>query len=188
MHQTADTRLSADAQPRVNVPACCAAALEGSIAPLGSHFAIVLRAKNCTTGDLLADEQAQAARKEEVLSTLSQMATRFRTRVGESLATIEKHSTPLEEATTPSLEALKAYSAGARVMSGGWIRRLPLYQRAVAIDPDFATAHARVGFGYSTMGESALARPSIRKAYELRDRASDVERFFIETVYDRDVT
>ena len=73
-------------------------------------------------------------------------------------------------------------------MSGGWIRRLPLYQRAVAIDPDFAMAHARVGFGYSTMGESALARPSIRKAYELRDRVSDVERFFIDTLYDRDVT
>ena len=113
----------------------------------------------------------------------SQIATRFRTRVGESLATIEKHSTPLEEATTPSLEALKAYSTGARATGGGWIRRLPLYQRAVAIDPDFAMAHARVGFGYSTMGESALARTSIRKAYELRDRVSDVERFFIETVY-----
>ena len=116
------------------------------------------------------------------------MASRFRRRVGESLATIEQHSTPLEEATTPSLEALKAYSAGSRAMSGGWIRRLPLYQRAVAIDPDFAMAHARVGFGYSTMGESTLARPSIRKAYELSDRVSDVERFFIETLYDRDVT
>ena len=117
------------------------------------------------------------------------MATRFRTRVGESLATIEKHSTPLEEATTPSLEALKAYSAAWKaVMSAGWVRALPLFQRAIAIDPDFAMGHAQVGFGYSVMGESALARQSTLKAYQLRDRASDVERFFIDTLYDRDFT
>ena len=187
MQQPPDARLTPEVAQSVCVRTASAAVLEGSIAALGSQYVLGLRAKQCTTGDILADEQAQAARKEEVLSTLNQIATRFRTRVGESLATIEKHSTPLEEATTPSLEALKAYSAG-RAMSGGWIRRLPLYQRAVAIDPDFAMAHARVGFGYSTMGESALARPSIRKAYELRDRVSDVERFFIDTLYDRDVT
>src|SRR5258706_3784630 len=73
-------------------------------------------------------------------------------------------------------------------MSAGWVRALPLYQRAIAIDPDFAMGHAQVGFGYSAMGESALARPSTLKAYQLRDRASDVERFFIETLYDRDFT
>ena len=177
MQQPPDARLTPEVAQGVCVRTASAAVLEGSIAALGSQYVLGLRAKHCTTGDILADEQAQAARKEDVLSTLSQIANRFRTRVGESLATIEKHSTPLEEATTPSLEALKAYSAG-RAMSGGWIRRLPLYQRAVAIDPDFAMAHARVGFGYSTMGESALARPSIRKAYELRDRVSDVERFY----------
>ena len=187
MQQPPDARLTPEVAQGVCVRTASAAVLEGSIAALGSQYVLGLRAKQCTTGDILADEQAQAARKEEVLSTLNQIATRFRTRVGESLATIEKHSTPLQEATTPSLEALKAYSAG-RAMSGGWIRRLPLFQRAVAIDPDFAMAHARVGFGYSVMGESALARPSIRKAYELRDRVSDVERFFIDTLYDRDVT
>ena len=187
MQQPPDARLTPEVAQGVCVRTASAAVLEGSIAALGSQYVLGLRAKHCTTGDILADEQAQAARKEDVLSTLNQIATRFRTRVGESLATIEKHSMPLEEATTPSLEALKAYSAG-RAMSGGWIRRLPLFQRAVAIDPDFAMAHARVGFGYSTMGESALARPSIRKAYELRDRVSDVERFFIDTLYDRDVT
>ena len=73
-------------------------------------------------------------------------------------------------------------------MSAGWVRGLPLYQRAIAIDPDFAMGHAQVGFGYSVVGESALARQSTLKAYQLRDRASDVERFFIETLYDRDVT
>ena len=187
MQQPPDARLTPEVAQGVCARTASAAVVEGSIVALGSQYVLGLRAKHCTTGDVLADEQAQAARKEDVLITLSQMATRFRTRVGESLATIEKHSMPLAEATTASLEAWKAYSAG-RAVSGGWIRRLPLFQRAVAIDPDFAMAHARVGFGYSTMGESALARPSIRKAYELRDRVSDVERFFIDTLYDRDVT
>src|SRR6185503_10348331 len=158
-----------------------------SIAALGSQYVLGLRAKNCTTGDILADEQAQAARKEDVLSTLSQMATRFRTRVGESLATVERYSTPLE-ATTPSVEALQAYSAGMKAALAGSVRALPLFQRAVAIDPDFALAYAQVGFRYGTSGESALARQSLLKAYERRDRASDPERFFIETLYDRDFT
>ena len=188
MDQPADARLTPDVARVVCVRTGSAAVLQGSIAALGSQYVLGLRATNCLTGDIFADEQAQAALKEDVLSTLSQIATRFRTRVGESLATIEKHSMPLEEATTPSLEALKAYSAGWRAMSGGWIRRLPLYQRAVAIDPDFAMAHANVGFGYSSMGESALARQSFLKAYQLRHRVSDVERFYIETMYDRDVT
>ena len=148
-----------------------------------------LRAKNCSTGDILADEQAQAARKEEVLGALSQIAIRFRTRVGESLATIEKHSMPLEEATTSSLEAWKAFSTASRVYySGDAAAALPLFKRAVAIDPDFAIAHARLGIHYSNVGEWTLARESTLKAYRLRDRASDVERFWIDTFYDRQVT
>ena len=137
-------------------------------------------------GDILADEQAQAARKEEVLSALSQMATRFRTRVGESLATIEKHSRPLAEATTPSLDALQAYSAAVKEFARA--RRLALLQRAVALDPEFAVAHAQLGFNLGGRGEAALGRQSLIKAYQLRHRASDVERFSIETFYDRDVT
>jgi tetratricopeptide (TPR) repeat protein len=186
MNQPADARLTPDIAHVVCVRTGSAAVLEGSIAALGSQFVLGLRATHCTTGDILADEQAQAARKEEVLGSLSQIATRFRTRVGESLATIERHSTPLEEATTTSLEALKAYSTGRNLI--GWQRRLPFLQRAIALDPEFAMAHARVGFGYSTMGESALGRQSLLKAYQLRDRVSDVERFYIETLYDRDVT
>ena len=189
MNVPPDARLTPEIAQGVCVRTASAAVLEGSIATLGSQYVLGLRAKNCTTGDILADEQAQAARKEEVLGALSQIASRFRTRVGESLATIEKHSTPLEEATTPSLEALKAYSvAWKALMSAGWVRALPLFQRAIAIDPDFAMAHAQVGFGYSVMGESTLARPSTLKAYQLRDRASDVERFYIDTLYDRDFT
>ena len=187
MNQPADARLTADVARVVCVRQGGAAVLQGSIAALGSQYVLGLRATNCATGDILADEQAQASRKEDVLSTLSLMATRFRTRVGESLATIEKYSTPLE-ATTPSLEALRAYSAGMKAAIAGSVRALPLFQRAVAIDPDFALAHAQVGFRAGGLGESALARQSLLKAYQLRDRAGDRERFFIDTLYDRDFT
>ena len=188
MNQPADARLTPDVAQGVCVRTASAAVLEGSIAPLGSQYVLGLRAKSCPSGDILADEQAQAARKEDVLHTLSQIATRFRTRVGESLATIEKHSTPLPEATTPSLEALQAFSAGQDLRTFDWGRRLPHYQRAVALDPEFAVAHAQIGFGQSTLGESTLGRQSLLKAYQLRQRASDAERFNIETLYDRDYT
>ena len=112
MNQPADARLTPDLAQGVCARTGSTAVLEGSIAVLGSQYVLGLRATTCTTGETLADEQAQASRKEEVLSTLSQIATRFRTRVGESLATVEKHSMSLKDATTPSLEALQAYSAG----------------------------------------------------------------------------
>jgi len=190
MGQPAESRLTPDIAQGVCVRLGSAAVLEGSIAALGSQYVLGLRATNCATGDILADEQAPAARKEDVLSALSQIATRFRTRVGESLATVERHSKPLEEATTPSLEALQAFSVGASAIRSTfeWGRRLPHYQRAVALDPNFATAHAMIGFGYSSLGETTLGRPSLLKAYQLRHRASDAERLNIETLYDRDYT
>jgi serine/threonine protein kinase/Tfp pilus assembly protein PilF len=188
MSQPADARLTPDVARVVCVRTGAAAVLHGSIAALGSQYVLGLRATNCATGAILADDQAQASRKEDVLSTLSQMATRFRTRVGESLATVERYSRPLE-ATTASLEALQAFSAGMKAaLAGSNVRALALFQRAVAIDPDFALAHAFVGFRYGGMGESALARQSLLKAYQLRNRASDAERFYIETLYDRDFT
>ena len=166
-----------------------AALLEGSIASLGSQYVLGLRAKTCSAGDILDEEQVQAARKEDVLKALSQIAHKFRTRVGESLATIQKHDTPLYEATTPSLEALKAYSAGFRVsFSNGNADAVPLLKRAVEIDPQFAMAYAALGLMYSGLGESVLSLESTRKAYQLRDHTSDRERFFITTLYDRDVT
>jgi tetratricopeptide (TPR) repeat protein len=187
MDQPPDARLTPSLAQDLCVRTASAVVVEGSIASLGSQYVVGLRARNCSTGDVLADEQAQAARTEDVLGALSQIAIRFRTRVGESVATIEKHSKPLQEATTSSLEALKAFSA-ARKVSGDAGKSLPLFQRAIAIDPDFAMGHAFVGFRYSSLGESALARQSIRKAYQLRDRVSDAERFYIDTLYDRDVT
>jgi serine/threonine protein kinase/tetratricopeptide (TPR) repeat protein len=188
MNQPPDAPLTPEVARVVCVRTGSAAVLQGSIAALGSQYVLGLHATNCATGDILADEQAQAARKEDVLTTLSQMATRFRTRVGESLATIERYSTPLA-VTTPSLEALQAYSAGTKAaLASSNLRALSLFQRAVEIDPEFALAHAYIGFRYGGLGESALARKSLLKAYQLRHRASDAERFYIDTLYDRDYT
>ncbi len=166
-----------------------AAVLEGSIARLGSQYVLGLRAKNCRTGDILDEQQAQAARKEDVLNALSQIANKFRTRVGESLAAIRKHDTPLAEATTPSLEALKAYSAARdRALSADFINAVPLLKRAIDLDPRFAMAHAFLGRIYGDIGESALSAESTAEAYRLRDRVSDREKFFITFSYDRQVT
>ena len=124
-----------------------------------------------------------------MLNSLSQVARKFRTQVGESLATVEKHSTPLAEATTPSLEALKAYSTGMKVsLSSGNCRGHPFFQRAVEIDPKFAMAYANLGLAYSGIGESVLSAQSTTKAWQLRERVSDREKFFIDFTYDRQVT
>jgi serine/threonine protein kinase/predicted Zn-dependent protease len=177
--------------PEIAQQACertgSAAVLEGSIASLGSQYVLGLRAKNCNTGSILDQEQTVAAKREDVLNSLSQIASKFRTRVGESLATVEKHSTPLAEATTPSLEALKAYSTGMKVVvSSGNEASIPLLRRAVEIDPKFAMAYAQLGVSYG--GESFLSAENTTKAWRLRDRVSDRERFFIDFTYDRQVT
>ncbi|HZC25170.1 MAG TPA: hypothetical protein VE866_17670, partial [Candidatus Binatia bacterium] len=128
-------------------------------------------------------------KKEDVLNALGKVAGRLRTRLGESLPTVEKHNTPLEMATTSSLDALKSYSMGMRVsFSTGFSDAIPFLKRAVEIDPKFATAYASLGLMYSTLGESALSVESTERAYELRDHASDRERFFITALYQRNVT
>jgi DNA-binding winged helix-turn-helix (wHTH) protein/tetratricopeptide (TPR) repeat protein len=166
-----------------------AAMLEGSIANLGTQYVIGLRATNCRTGNLLDVEQAQTARKEEVLNALTQIARRFRTRVGESLATIRQHDTPLAEATTPSLDALNAYSIGWRLLaSGGDAAALPFFERAIQIDPYFAMAHASLGRIYGDLGEAALSAQSTARAYELRDHTGDPEKFWISAAYETQVT
>jgi tetratricopeptide (TPR) repeat protein len=166
-----------------------AAVVDGSIAALGSQYILGLRARNCTTGDVLFDEQARAATKEEVLDALSRTASRFRARVSESLASIKEHSTPLAEATTRSIDALKAFTTAMKVFfESGSAAAEPFFQRAVEIDPGFAMAHASLGTGYSDLGETVLSMESTTKAYQLRDRASDRERFFITPMYDRQVT
>ena len=189
MGQPADARLTPALAREVCQRAGGAAVLEGSITSLGSQFVIGLRAKNCHTGDVLDEEQVQAAKKEDVLNALSQIASKFRKRIGESLATIEKYDTPLEEATTASLDALKEYSQGVKmVWSNGDRAGIPFFQRAIEIDPQFAMAHTRLGLSYMTMGESARAAEEFGKARQSRGRASDAEKFFIDSIYDTQVT
>ena len=190
MGQPKDARLTAEIAREICERTGSAAILDGSIRSLGNEYVLGLQAKTCNTGNILDQEQAQAARREDVLNTLSQIARKFRTRVGESLATVEKHSTPLWEATTPSLEALKVYTTGHKAgLSGGpAVPTIPFYRRAVEIDPQFAMAWANLGLAYSSIGESSLATESTIKAWQLRDRVSDWERFFIDVLYHRQVT
>jgi tetratricopeptide (TPR) repeat protein len=189
MGQSADARLTPQFAREVCERTGSAAVLEGSISSLGSHYVLWLRARNCRSGDVLYEEQAQASRKEDVLNVLSRMAGKFRTRAGESLATVEKYDTPLAEATTPSLDAWKAYSAGWQVHgSSGAMASLPLFRRATEIDPAFAMAHASLGRIYADLDESGLSAESTRKAWQLRDRASDREKFFITAGYETLVT
>jgi tetratricopeptide (TPR) repeat protein/predicted Ser/Thr protein kinase len=189
MQRSPDARLTPEIAQGVCVRTASAAVLDGSIASLGSQYILALRAKNCASGDAIADEQVQVPRKEDVLGALSRLATRVRERLGESNVTIEKYSRPFEQATTASLEAWKAFSTATEVYAAsGWERAQPLLARAIALDPDFAIAHARLGIYYSNEGESTLSRQATIKAYQARHRASDAERFFIETVYDRQVT
>jgi len=188
MGKPADARLTPEIAREICERTASAAVLDGSIASLGSQYVLGLRATNCRTGDVLAEEQVHAARKEDVLDALGQIASKFRTRVGESLTTIKKYDVPLAEATTPSLEALKAYSAGWQVVSStGSAAALPFFSRATEIDPNFASAYAALGRMYGDIGESVLSAQNTNKAYQLRDHSSDQERFFISLTYELQV-
>jgi DNA-binding winged helix-turn-helix (wHTH) protein/Tfp pilus assembly protein PilF len=181
----ADARLTAELARGVCERTGSTALLEGSIAPLGSQYVLTLLAKSCRTGEVLDQEQVQAAKKEDVLSSLGQIASRFRNRVGESLTTIQEHNTPLAEATTPSLEALEAYSAGWKLHTvNGTMAGLPLLKRAVAIDPNFALAQATLAREYADLDESDLSAESATKAWQARDHASDRERFYVTATYE----
>lgn len=184
MGQPADARLTPAIAREICERTSSTAVLDGSIAPLGGQYVLGLRAKDCSSGKVLAEEQVQAARKEDVLHALDQMAGQFRKQVGESLATVEKYDTPLAEATTPSLEALKAFSVGLhKGDTGAQVEALPFYSRAVELDPNFAYAYGAMSWAYAIQREPELAAASIRKAYQLRDRVSERERLWIETNY-----
>jgi serine/threonine protein kinase/tetratricopeptide (TPR) repeat protein len=189
MGQPKGARLSPEIARQICERTGSAAVLDGSITSLGSQYVLGLRARNCNTGSLLDEEQIQAAKREDVLDSLSQIARNFRTRIGESLATVEKHSAPLAEATTSSPEALQAYSNGMKLtLSAGDRAGRPLFRHAVEIDPQFAMAWANLGLSFGNSGESVLSAASATKAWQLRQRASDREKFFIEFTYDRQVT
>jgi serine/threonine protein kinase/tetratricopeptide (TPR) repeat protein len=189
MGQPRDARLAPEISREICERTGSAAVLEGSIASLGSQYVLSLSARNCSSGGLLDQEQIQAARREDVLNSLSQIARKFRTRVGESLATVEQHSAPLWEAKTSSLDALKAYTTAMKVLlASGNAASTPLFRRTVEIDPEFAMAYAHLGLNYTSAADWALARESATKAWQLRDHASDREKFFIDFNYDREVT
>ncbi len=188
--EQSDARLT----PEVALVICertgSAGVIEGSIAHLGSRYVLGLHVESCRgVGQTLDEQQAEAKRKEDVLNALDQIASKFRAHVGESLRTMETHHIPLANVTTPSLEALKVYSAAWNVaFSSGSSAAVPLVKRAIEIDPQFAMAYAYLGRLYGDIGQSKLSAESTSEAYQLRDRVGDPERFFIVANYDRQVT
>ena len=166
------------------------AMLVGSIASLGSEYVVGLRAVDCESGESVAQEQETAGSKEAVLKTLDSAASKIREKLGESLASIEKFNTPLEQITTPSLQALKMCSVGFRTMNTkSQAEAIPFFQHALELDPNFAAAYVGLGATYSNMGESGLAIQYMRKAYELpKERVSPRERYYISAHYYDTVT
>ena len=158
--------------------------IAGSIASLGSQYVIGLDAINCRTGDFLAQEQVTASNKEHVLRALSEAATKLRKRLGESLSSVDKFDAPLDQATTPSLEALKALSVGRKILQEkGPEAAIPSFKRAVELDPNFAAAYSALGISYTNLREPGLASENLQKAYDLRDKTSDRERLRISANY-----
>jgi eukaryotic-like serine/threonine-protein kinase len=166
-----------------------AAVLDGSIAQIGTQYLLTLKAVNCASGQSLASAEAQASDKNHVLDALGKTASEMRTKLGESLSTVQKFDTPLEQATTQSLDALKAFGSGIKVHSTvGNDAAIPLFQHAIELDPNFALAYSWLGLAFNDIGEHSVAADYTRKAYELRDRTSEPEKYFITSRYHRVVT
>jgi serine/threonine protein kinase/tetratricopeptide (TPR) repeat protein len=184
MGRPAGDRLTPDVAREVCQRTGSKAMLTGSITGLGSQFVIGLRTVNCDTGDVLAGAQEQAAGKEAVLKALDAAAVSLRGKLGESLSSVQKYATPVAEATTTSLEALRAYSLGQKTRNAkGETAALPFFKRAVELDPKFAMAFRALARGYSNVNEAGRAAEYARKAYDLREKVSERERFSIEGFY-----
>src|SRR5271157_1930634 len=189
MGHSVDDRLTANVTREVCQRTGSKAMLTGSIAALGSQYVIGLKAVNCNTGDVLAEAQEQAAGKEAVLKALGDAAVSLRSQLGESLSSVQKYATPVVEATTPSLEALKAYSLGRKTgFANGETAALPFYKRAVELDRNFARAYVGMSVAYGNLNEVGRASENARKAYELREKVSEWERFLIEAIYYQNAT
>jgi serine/threonine protein kinase/tetratricopeptide (TPR) repeat protein len=184
MGRPAGDRLTPEVTQEVCQRTGSKAMLTGSIAGLGSQYVIGLKAVNCNTGDVLAEAQEQAAGKEAVLKALDAAAVSLRGKLGESLSSVQKYATPVEEATTASLEALKAYSLGVKIYyTKEETAALPFFKRAVDLDPNFAIAYARMSTFYRDLNEVGRGTENARKAYDLREKVSERERFTIEGNY-----
>ena len=190
MAQPKDARLTRELAREVCQRTASAASVEGSISSLGSQYVVGLKAVNCRSGDVLANEQATASGKEQVLKAVGEAATKIREKLGESLASVQKYDAPAENVTTPSLEALQAYSLGYQAMTvkNDAATAVSLFQRAVSLDPNFAMAYARLGTSYSNLGQTARAAENLRKAYELRERVSAREKLYVASHYEHFVT
>jgi serine/threonine protein kinase/tetratricopeptide (TPR) repeat protein len=189
MSRPAGTKLTPDVARELCQRANSKAYIAGSIASLGSQYVLGLKAVNCQSGDPLAQEQVTAAAKEKVLVGLDEAASKLRGELGESLSTVQKFDVPLEQATTSSLEALKAYSLGARAAhEKGAAAALPRHQRAIQLDPNFAMGYEAVGHDYYSLGELGRASEYYTKAFELREHASERERLAITAAYYQNVT
>jgi len=178
-------RLTVDTAREICQRTGSTAVLAGSIASLGSQYVVGLNALNCASGDSIAREEMQASRKEDVLTVLGKISTSMRGKLGESLASVQKFSTPVEQATTSSLAALKAYSLCIHTKAAkGDAAAIPFCKQAVDLDPNFATAYSLLATMYYNLGEQELAKESGEKAYDLRDRVSEHEKLEIASVYD----
>jgi serine/threonine protein kinase/predicted Zn-dependent protease len=189
MGQPPDARVTPRFAREICLRTSATAMLEGSISKLGSQYALNLVASNCQTGEVLDHQQERVRRQEDVLPALDRMAATFRSRIGESLSAIRRHDTPFAEATTSSLEALQAYSAGYRLLlSADPSAGIPLLQRAIGLDPKFTMAYAYLGRAYADTAQPDLAAAAITKAYELRQRVGDRDQFWVASQYHQLVT
>jgi tetratricopeptide (TPR) repeat protein len=190
MAQPKDARLTRELAREVCQRTASAASLEGSISSLGSQYVVGLKAVNCRSGDVLANEQATAGGKEQVLKALGEAATKLREKLGESLASVQKYDAPAESVTTPSLEALQAYSLGYQmeIVKNDNFAAVAFFQRAISLDPNFAMAYARLGNTYMNLGQTARAAENTRKAYELRERVGEREKLYIASHYETNAT
>jgi tetratricopeptide (TPR) repeat protein len=165
------------------------AMLAGSIAAIGSQYVIALNAVDCASGESLAIQQVQAEHKEDVLSRLGTATSRLREQLGESLASVQRFDVPIENATTPSLEALKSFTVGHRLHESGQMEQsIPHLERAIALDPEFAMAYARLGTLYANLREDTRARVFTAEAFARRHRVTERERLYIEARYHESVT
>jgi len=184
MNRSPDERVTRDVGREICLRQGLKALLAGSIAALGSHYVITLEAINALTGDAIAREQTEAESKEQVLRKLGKAATRLRGRMGESLASIQRFDAPIEQATTSSLDALKAYSMGRELALGNKDREaMPFLKRAVELDPNFAQAYDKLAGSYSNTGQQELAIEAFQKAFDLRERSSEYEKLRIAADY-----
>ncbi|MFZ0478267.1 MAG: protein kinase [Terriglobales bacterium] len=184
MSRPQDTKLAGEVAREVCLRTGGKVFVSGSISSLGNHYVVLLQAVNCQTGEAIGNEEAEAQSREKVLRALSDAATKLRSRLGESLATIRKYDTPVE-ATTASLAALQAYSLGITAIDtkGEYRAAIPFFERAIKVDPNFAMAYARLGNAYINFNQPALGAAAIRKAYDSRERVSERERLYIESHY-----